>query len=97
MRPGLAKPLAWLSRQGEKWVVGVVAAVYGGGHADREQVRTFARRGFVVVPQVVPQELLAQASRAIDELLGREPPPRQVRGHHFYSSRPPGPRHCERC
>jgi hypothetical protein len=51
---------------------------------DREQVRAFAERGFVVVPQVVPQELLATASRTIDELLGREPPPRDVRGAHFY-------------
>jgi hypothetical protein len=51
---------------------------------DREQVRAFAERGFVVVPQVVPQELLATASRTIDELLGREPPPREVRGPHFH-------------
>jgi hypothetical protein len=35
---------------------------------DREQLRAFAQRGFVVVPQVVPQELLATASRTIDEL-----------------------------
>jgi hypothetical protein len=64
---------------------------------DREQVRTFARRGFVVVPQVIPQELLAQASRAIDELLAREPPPREVRGHHFYFLPATRARHCERC
>jgi hypothetical protein len=84
VRPGLAKPLAWLSRQGEKWVSAWSPPSMVAVMLDREQVRTFARRGFVVVPQVVPQELLAQASRAIDELLGREPPPRQVRGHHFY-------------
>ena len=36
---------------------------------DHEQLRAFAQRGFVVVPQVVPQELLATASRTIDVLL----------------------------
>jgi hypothetical protein len=63
---------------------------------DREQLRTFAERGFVVVPQVVPQELLATASRTIDELLGREPPPRDVRGPHFYLLEAATPRHCWR-
>jgi hypothetical protein len=50
---------------------------------DTEQLRAFAERGFVVVPQVVPQALVGTASRAIDELLGREPPPSEVRGPHF--------------
>jgi hypothetical protein len=53
---------------------------YGAVMLDREQLQAFAERGFVVVPQVVPQELLAQASRTIDELLSRDPPAREVRG-----------------
>jgi hypothetical protein len=57
---------------------------YGAVMLDREQLQAFAERGFVVVPQVVPQELLAQASRTIDELLSRDPPAREVRGPHFY-------------
>lgn len=51
---------------------------------DREQLREFAERGFVVAPQAVPQEPLARASRAIDALMEREPPGADVRGNHFY-------------
>jgi hypothetical protein len=51
---------------------------------DREQLQEFAERGFVVVPQAVPQDLVARASHTIDVLMEREPPGADVRGNHFY-------------
>ncbi|MFD2467749.1 phytanoyl-CoA dioxygenase family protein [Amycolatopsis silviterrae] len=51
---------------------------------DRTQMREFAERGFVVIPQAVPEHLVASAAETIDELTTREPPPDAVRGPHFY-------------
>lgn len=48
------------------------------------QLREFAERGFVVIPQAVPAELVVAASRAIDALTEREPPGDGVKGNHFY-------------
>jgi hypothetical protein len=51
---------------------------------NRGQVEEFAGRGFLVVPQVVPPEVVAAAARAIDELIEREPPGAGVRGPYNY-------------
>ncbi|MGK4578807.1 phytanoyl-CoA dioxygenase family protein [Kitasatospora sp. HPMI-4] len=51
---------------------------------NQEQLAEFAERGFLVLPKVVPRELVDSASRVIDELLEGEPPGPEVRGSHFY-------------
>ncbi len=51
---------------------------------DREQLREFAERGFVVIPQAIPEDLVAAASRTIDAMVAREPPGAEARGPHFY-------------
>ncbi|WP_405159528.1 phytanoyl-CoA dioxygenase family protein [Nocardia sp. NBC_01499] len=51
---------------------------------DQEELRTFAERGFLVVPQVVPHELIADAATSIDRLIDAAPPGTEVRGPHFY-------------
>jgi hypothetical protein len=49
-----------------------------------EQINGFAERGFVLVPQVVPGDVLAEASRRIDQVTAADPPAADKRGHHFY-------------
>jgi hypothetical protein len=49
-----------------------------------EQVREFAVRGFLVVPQAVPHAVLERASGYIDGLVAAEPPGPDVRGPHNY-------------
>ncbi len=49
-----------------------------------EHLQEFAERGFVVIPQAVPQYLIAAGSRTIDALMERKPPSADVRGNHFY-------------
>jgi hypothetical protein len=51
---------------------------------NRGQIGEFAERGFLVLPRVVPPDVAAAASRAIDELIEREPPGPGVRGPHNY-------------
>src|SRR5580704_10029883 len=51
---------------------------------NRGQVEEFAGRGFLVVPRVVPPEVVAAAARAIDRLIEREPPGDDVRGPFNY-------------
>ncbi|WP_406137794.1 hypothetical protein [Streptomyces sp. NBC_01089] len=51
---------------------------------DRGQVAEFAERGFPLIPQAVPQELVAAGSRVIDRLAERYPPGPDVRGPHNY-------------
>ncbi len=51
---------------------------------DRGQVAEFAERGFLLLPQVVPPDVLAAASAAIDDLIERNPPGPDVRGPHHY-------------
>jgi len=51
---------------------------------DEGQLEEFAERGFLVLPQAVPAEVVAAASRAIDELIENAPPGPQVRGPHNY-------------
>jgi len=50
----------------------------------RGQLDEFAERGFLVLPQVVPAEMVAPASRGIDQLVERDPPGPQVRGPYNY-------------
>jgi hypothetical protein len=50
----------------------------------RGQVEEFAERGFLVLPGVVPRELVQDAGRAIDQLIEREPPGDDVRGPFNY-------------
>lgn len=49
-----------------------------------EQLREFGERGFLVVPGAVAPELVAGASRRIDEMITAEPPAEGHIGHHFY-------------
>ncbi len=44
----------------------------------------FARDGYLVIPSVVSEPLLAAADAEIDALLAREPPPVETRGKHFW-------------
>jgi hypothetical protein len=50
----------------------------------REHLQEFAERGFVVIPQAIPQYLVAAGSRTIGALMERKPPGADVRGNHFY-------------
>jgi Phytanoyl-CoA dioxygenase (PhyH) len=46
----------------------------------RGQVEEFAARGFLLLPGVVPPDVVDVAGRAIDELIEREPPGEDARG-----------------
>jgi hypothetical protein len=48
------------------------------------QVNEFAERGFVLVPQVVQEDVLARAARRVDEVVAADPPDGDKRGSHFY-------------
>jgi hypothetical protein len=48
------------------------------------QLRTFARDGYLVLPQVVPAPLIDAARRAIADRVRQDPPPAYQRGPHFY-------------
>ncbi len=54
-----------------------------------DELRTFATDGFVVVPGVVPEPLLAAADAEIDALAASDPPPPGTVGQHFWFL-PPG-------
>jgi hypothetical protein len=49
---------------------------------DRGQLAEFAERGFLVLPRVIPPDVVDAASRAIDELIEHDPPGHDVRGPH---------------
>ena len=49
-----------------------------------EQVREFAERGFLLIPRVVPPDVLASAGRRIDQIVAADPPAPETRGNHFY-------------
>jgi hypothetical protein len=51
---------------------------------DQGQIDEFVERGYVLVPQVVPPDLLADATRTIDRVIEKKPPEDAVRGPHFY-------------
>ena len=50
----------------------------------RDQLGHFAEHGYVVLPQLVPQELIAKASARVDRIVAHKPPGEDVRGNHFY-------------
>ena len=54
------------------------------GVLDRGQLAEFAEQGFLLLRHVVPPEAVAAASRAIDELIEREPPGPDIRGPYNY-------------
>jgi hypothetical protein len=54
------------------------------GQLDQGQLEEFAGRGFLLLPQVVPPDVVAAASAAIDKLIKHDPPGPQVRGPHNY-------------
>lgn len=51
---------------------------------NEEQLREFAGRGYLLIPQAVPHELIARASTRIDAIVAADPPGADVRGNHFY-------------
>ena len=51
---------------------------------ERGQVEEFAEQGFLMLPRVVPPEVVAAAGRAIDGLIEDEPPGADVRGPYNY-------------
>lgn len=48
------------------------------------QIREFAERGYIVVPQVVAAGILDRAAERIDALVAAGPPAADTRGPHFY-------------
>jgi hypothetical protein len=52
------------------------------------QLLAFARDGFLVVPGVVPEPLLAAVDADIDRLLAEQPPPAGTTGSHLIFKRP---------
>lgn len=50
---------------------------------DEAQVEEFAQQGYVVVPQVVPADVLTRARGRVDDILAADPPPTDVHGPHF--------------
>lgn len=49
-----------------------------------EQIGEFTERGYVLVPQAVPPELLDAANQRIDRIVAADPPAAEKRGNHFY-------------
>ena len=49
----------------------------------REQLLEFAERGYIVIPDVVPPDILAAANTAIDQRLRQQPPAPGHTGPHF--------------
>lgn len=52
-----------------------------------EQIGHFAEYGYVVIPGVVPEDLVQAASARIDEIVAADPPAPETRGNHFYFPR----------
>src|SRR3954468_12119709 len=48
------------------------------------ELREFGIREYVNVRDVIPPDMLAAASKAIDDLVDEQPPPDAHVGHHFY-------------
>ena len=49
-----------------------------------DQMRSFAERGYVVLPDAVPKSLIEGARQRVADLIEQNPPPHQRRGFHFY-------------
>jgi hypothetical protein len=54
-------------------------SLYGDHVLTDEQTDEFARRGFILVPQVAERDVLARASERIDENIRADPPPAERR------------------
>jgi hypothetical protein len=54
-----------------------------------EQLREFGGKGYLVLPGVVPERLLAPVDAEIDALVAGSPPPADAISNHSYA-RPPG-------
>ena len=48
------------------------------------QINEFAERGYLVVPHVVPVNILDNAAQRIEDVAAADPPPEDKRGAHFY-------------
>src|SRR5262245_6040005 len=48
------------------------------------ELREFGAHGYVVVRDVIPPDILAAASSAIERLIDEQPPPEGHVGNHFY-------------
>lgn len=55
----------------------------------RQHLSEFAENGFLVLPGVVPEELLDAADKELDGFLQREPPPDGFSGRIDYVRPPP--------
>ena len=53
------------------------------------QLREFGDNGYLVLPGVVPERLLAPVDAEIDALVAQSPPPADAVSNHSYT-RPPG-------
>lgn len=53
-----------------------------------EQLVTFGRDGYVVVPDAVPEATLMELDAEVDELIARQPPPVGKVGFHHYFEHP---------
>lgn len=47
------------------------------------QIDEFAERGYLLIPQVVADDVLAAAARRIDAIIAADPPADDLRGSHF--------------
>jgi hypothetical protein len=50
---------------------------------DKTKLCEFVERGYLVLPGVVPRDLIDDASRSIDDLIAQQPPPMGTVGHYF--------------
>ena len=50
---------------------------------DEGQLREFGNKGYLVLPGVVPESLLAPVDAEIDALIAESPPPADATGHNF--------------
>src|SRR5215470_10057986 len=48
------------------------------------ELRAFAERGYIVIPNVVSLSLIGGAMQQIDRMIEQAPPPSGHRGFHFY-------------
>jgi ectoine hydroxylase-related dioxygenase (phytanoyl-CoA dioxygenase family) len=57
-------------------------------HLSDDQLRAFAERGYIVVPNVVSRSLIDGAMQQIDQMIEKAPPPPDHSGFHFYWEQP---------
>jgi hypothetical protein len=71
-------------RRGEIPLLVLVPSLYVDCVLTDEQINQFAKRGFVLVPQVVHGGVLARAGQRIDQIVAADPPAADKHGSHFY-------------